>query len=66
MKIICTLFMRDEEDVIDEWFKHHHDMFDIFLVTDNGSGDMSAEIAAKYSKVKRLRSEEHTSELQSR
>lgn len=43
--LVATLLMRDEEDILDEWFAHHKPFVDVFIVTDNASTDQSAAIA---------------------
>ena len=47
-----TLYVRDEEDIIEDNLKFHHAMgVDGFIVTDNGSKDATLEILRKYEQL---------------
>ena len=49
MKLVMTLKVRDEEDVIEDNLRFHHALgVDFFIVTDNGSVDRTPEILARY------------------
>jgi hypothetical protein len=49
MRLVMTLKVRDEEDVIDDNLRFHHALgVDFFIVTDNGSVDRTPEILARY------------------
>jgi Glycosyl transferase family 2 len=52
MKLVMTLKVRDEEDVIDDNLRFHHALgVDFFIVTDNGSVDSTPEILARYAEA---------------
>jgi hypothetical protein len=49
MKLVMTLKVRDEEDVLEDNLRFHHALgVDFFIVTDNGSVDRTPEILARY------------------
>lgn len=50
--LFMTLYVRDEEDIIEDNLKFHHAMgIDGFIVTDNGSKDSTLEILRKYERL---------------
>ncbi|WP_182046785.1 glycosyltransferase family 2 protein [Curtobacterium sp. ME26] len=49
MKTAVTLMVRDEADVLPAWLEHHVAQgFDVFVITDNGSVDGTAELLAAF------------------
>lgn len=44
--IAMTLLVRDEIDIIPQWYQHHKDKADLFVITDNGSLDGTREFLA--------------------
>ncbi|WIB25334.1 glycosyltransferase family 2 protein [Curtobacterium sp. MCSS17_015] len=49
MILAVTLMVRDEADVIPAWLDHHLAQgFDVFVITDNGSVDGTAELLAAF------------------
>ena len=49
MKIVCTMAVRDEADVIEQNIRHHlRQGVDSFIITDNGSIDGTREILQHY------------------
>jgi hypothetical protein len=49
MRLVMTLKVRDEEDVIEDNLRFHHALgVDFFVVMDNGSVDRTPEILARY------------------
>jgi hypothetical protein len=49
MRLVMTLKVRDEEDVIEDNLRFHHALgVDFFIVMDNGSVDRTPEILARY------------------
>ncbi|PYY35972.1 glycosyltransferase family 2 protein [Curtobacterium sp. MCJR17_055] len=49
MILAVTLMVRDEADVITAWLDHHVAQgFDVFVITDNGSVDGTAELLAAF------------------
>jgi hypothetical protein len=49
MKLVMTLKVRDEEDVLEDNLRFHRTLgVDFFIVTDNGSVDRTPEILARY------------------
>ncbi|MEK6325966.1 MAG: glycosyltransferase family 2 protein [Actinomycetota bacterium] len=49
MKLVMTLKVRDEDDVLEENLRFHRALgVDFFIVTDNGSVDRTPEILARY------------------
>jgi hypothetical protein len=49
VKLVMTLKVRDEEDVLEDNLRFHHALgVDFFIVTDNGSVDRTPEILARY------------------
>jgi glycosyl transferase family 2 len=49
MKLVMTLKVRDEDDVLEDNLRFHRTLgVDFFIVTDNGSVDRTPEILARY------------------
>lgn len=49
MRIVVTVMVRDEADIIAAWVEHHVDQgVDLIIATDNGSVDGTAEILQRY------------------
>ncbi len=49
MKILVTVMVRDEADVIAAWVEHHLDQqVDLIIATDNGSVDGTAQVLQRY------------------
>jgi hypothetical protein len=56
MKLVMTLLVRDEEDILDANLRFHLDRgVDFVLVTDNGSVDGTAEILREYERAGHVR-----------
>jgi len=52
MKLVMTLKVRDEDDVLEDNLRFHHALgVDFFIVTDNGSVDRTPEILARYTEA---------------
>ena len=50
MRLVMTLKVRDEDDIIEDNLRFHRALgVDFFVVMDNGSGDRTPEILARYS-----------------
>lgn len=49
--IVATLLVKDEEEILEEWFEHHISQgIDKFIVTNNDSKDKTKKIIDKFSK----------------
>lgn len=55
MKIVLTLLVRDEIDIIESTLRYHLDAgIDLIIATDNGSVDGTTEVLKRYEKTGRL------------
>src|SRR5215211_6752178 len=52
MRLVMTLKVRDEADILEDNLRHHHALgVDFFVVTDNGSVDGTSGILERYAKA---------------
>lgn len=52
MRLVMTLKVRDEADILEENLRYHHALgVDFFVVSDNGSVDGTSEILERYAKA---------------